>query len=411
MEYLFLFALCAIFFYPTLKYGYVVDDSEHQKNMKIWYKSNSPKKFWQSITYGCLGICPKWVDHAITTFLNFVIASLICALFNPLSAIIYTIHPTNHQLTLWLNGRRYQLALILGLISTIFPFVGFIAFPMGMFIHVSILPFVFISAIINQTWLPILWALPALFAVKHIKAWIKRRYSIQPTEVHKKFEWGKIILSIKCLSSYWKDTILPTKLSMFNEEYWGLELEGNRKNMYSINAHFWLSVAFLLIIHVGVWLIDRSFLKWAFLFDLSVLQWLPLWKNPVQLYASRYASIAMVFGCLLLSQVIPQPWNMLYLGYIGTLTLNNMGMYKNVYSYFFLHMLHQPNNMAAHWYAIHGFNNQSMWFQKTNKQADALMNDVYSRTAGFLWVLNHKHFDMIHEEVYRKFQINYEERK
>lgn len=405
MEYLALITLVPLFFSPTLFFGYVVDDIEWQRKMKFFWKirDRKPLAFWKKITYGCTGACPLWVDHLITITLHTLNCLCICYLFGYMAAIIYAVHPTNHQISIWLNGRRYQLSIFLSLISIINPYVGFIAYPLALWIHPISAPAFILSAVINLSYIPLLWLIIGSLFYGHIEKWTKNRFKIQDNEIFQKFEWGKITLSIKCLALYWYDALIPFNIKMFQPQIWGMELTGNRKRMYDLNVHFWLSIAFLSAIHVGVWLVDSSSLKWAILFDLCLFQWLPIWKNPVQLYANRYSGLAMVFYGVLFVKLFYSiaPFLVLYLGMV---TLKDMHMYRDVYAYMFSQIIRMEHNMPAHWYAMNGFHGHVEFFLKKGNAGDAYMNDCYGKSVGFMWCLNNSKYDMIHDALTKKIQ-------
>lgn len=401
MEYLFIAIFVFLFFSQTFFYGYVLDDIDWQRKMKLFWKDKNKKQFIKYITYGALGVVPAKIDHLITIVFNIINALLITYIFGYFAALLYTIHPSNHQTTIWLNGRRYQIALMFSLLCLINPYISLLAFPIAFYVHPISSPILIISCITHQSFIPLLSLLPCLFFINHYKTWLKGRFYIQNGEIFQKFELGKLIMSIKCFATYWYDAIIPFNIKMFHPHLWGIELEGNRKRMYDLNAHFWLSIAFLLAIHVGVWIVDRSCLKWAVLFDLCLLQWLPIWKNPVQLYANRYAGLAMVFFCVLVVKLFYSavPYYALYLGMV---TLKDMYMYRDVYMYYFSHLLRMPHSMNAHWYAINGLYSHAEFFMNQNKLAEVIMNDCYGKSAGFMWCINHPKPDMIHEVLNKK---------
>lgn len=122
-----------VLFARTIFFGIVIDDIDwyakisrgdldwnkytHLKRPYAWYRFITDR-LYAGGTFGT----NTTVDHTITLALHIITCILIYFTFGVstvsyLTAILYSIHPTNHQTSIWLNGRRYALINILALIS------------------------------------------------------------------------------------------------------------------------------------------------------------------------------------------------------------------------------------------------------------------------------------------------------
>lgn len=106
MSFIVIILTILILYYPTLSYGLVIDDIEWYARIRNGlFKTNPWLRLYGSGTFG-LNVA---LDHAITLFLHIITCVLIYLALNPLTAMLYSCHPSNHQTAVWINGRRYAL--------------------------------------------------------------------------------------------------------------------------------------------------------------------------------------------------------------------------------------------------------------------------------------------------------------
>lgn len=426
-SYLIIIVFNLILFFKTLKYGLAVDDNgswSHTQHAKKWKKESLSGKINRIsiLLYGAGLFRDNEKDHLFTMVLVTIFSCLLYACFgNIWLSLLWSSHPINNQVTIWLNGRRYLISLVLAMLAYKFMAFGFILYPLSLWFH-PISAAVLIAGIIKNP-LALTWIIPCILIIPKYKYWISQRWLIQDLKEYKIFNWRKISLAIRCLSEYWKHLVFPTKFAMYHPEIWGIaELEGNRQRNYAFDRVFWLCVLFLFLLGVIGWLGGSSCLLWAIMACFSVIQWSGIWKSPTQLWAQRYASLFSIFGILYILEAIklvPQ-WELtiklMFLLYYITITLKDMGMYRNFYTFFLHHAIMNTHNQNAHYYATVGFNNQAIFFYREKNQLNSLMNDAFSCACGFHWVLHNKTPDLIHDFMGKKLEtkrtkVNYEDEK
>jgi len=86
----------------TLRYGLVIDDIEWYEKIRQGIFQRAPF----TRLYSHYGL-PHPIEHSITLTLH-IITVLLISQISPLTALLYSCHPCNHQTAIWLNGRRYS---------------------------------------------------------------------------------------------------------------------------------------------------------------------------------------------------------------------------------------------------------------------------------------------------------------
>ena len=131
-------------YWRTLSYGLVIDDIDWYRKIKSGQCDNrfSPNRsmpWWKVLANklygaGTFGLNYR-IDHITTLTLHIITAVLISTVFNPIAAILWSVHPCNHQTAIWLTGRRYQILNIAVLMGLVLHF--YIIFPilMGGVLH------------------------------------------------------------------------------------------------------------------------------------------------------------------------------------------------------------------------------------------------------------------------------------
>lgn len=127
-------ALILATYYKTLSYGLVIDDIDYfrayRQNGQYW-------TLWMRFLYGSSPSLSILTNHIITLTLHIITCLLLCHI-SPVAALLFAIHPCNHQTAVWLNGRRY-----------------------------SVLNILFLVILITHTW----WILPPLLLIVSKFAW------------------------------------------------------------------------------------------------------------------------------------------------------------------------------------------------------------------------------------------------
>lgn len=418
--YLIITAFTLALLFPSMKHQLSVDDANSRetatksKKLLLTTKRHFLKRL-ASILYGAGTIRNIQYDHLLRLILVLITVNLIYLVSNNIwISLIWVAHPINSQLTLWLNGRRYLISMILGLLAFKFTYTGIILFPIAVFFHpVSIV--VFFASLIIKGKITLLWLLGTPFMYWRLEDWYRERFKIQPFEEYQVFRLGKISLAIRTLGEYFIRTIIPHSFTMYHPTIWGLsELMENKKGNYAFNASFFGYTAVIVSILTVGWLTSRSCLIGAFLAILAVFQWLNIWKSVTQLWAERYACYFSIFVLYFLMQIIdvwsPKDftylWKMSFLTWCVCITLKEMKTYRNFYTFFLNQVFNQPNNLNLCYTAVQASNDNIEAYMKENKMIDVAMNDALGMAYGFHWVIHHKQADMIHEFMNQKLGLS-----
>lgn len=363
--------------------------------------------YLSSMIYGA-GLCRTlWQDHVLKIVLTATIGCMLLWCFNVWVALLWVAHPINNQLTVWLNGRRYQVSLLLGLLSYKLPIAGFILFPIAVYIHPISAPILIVTAV-TVTPVAWLWSIPALLNIKHLVRWTKARLDIQPFEIYKTFNWGKPIMAVKCLAEYFRHCLFPTGFTMYHPQIWGVaELEGNKARNYAVNAQFWLCVAFVALIScIGV-IVGGTCLIGLLIAFVGILPWLGIVINPTQLWAQRYASLMSIGTSMFtygLCSLIGEQYLIGIVLVYSIITLKDMSMYKDIFSFFHHHALHQPHNQNSAYFGAVGLNNYAVQARKEKKPNEAAIFASNSMALSLMWCIRNPQPDMIHQFALKQIE-------
>jgi hypothetical protein len=308
LESLFIVALVFLVYCRTFNFGIIVDDMRRHEGIKkgdleagkIWRRIE--KRLYGFGTLAYKNKDGKWTvnyvhDRILTTSLYALICVLVYWAFGHnqislLAAVLCALNPANNQVSLWANGRRYAINIILVLLMVL---IG----PWGLFLYP-------LTAIFQVTALlsPIIYgpgALVALLPILYLswpdlKGKIKARMDVLHNSDMRDFTLKKLIPITKVFGLYMKKMVFPGRTMMIYPDlfYWGMTEKGN-KDAYSFNASFYFGLTcFVASLAVAVVLIKSSML-WLWVFTiLAVLQWSGF-LTITQVYADRYIALPSVF--------------------------------------------------------------------------------------------------------------------
>ena len=415
MEYLICIGFTIALYIRTLSYGYVVDDLQQYVLCQTYYKdthylmTDPLRRIWKVI-YGAGLFKRAYSDHLFTLALTATITCLIYALFNNIwIALLWCAHPMHNQINIWLNGRRYQVSIILGLVSCLLPALGFVTYPLAVFFHPISIPFIFIATVFKSP-LCLLWVIPALLNYKWIKKWIVSRFNIQNFKEYKEFKVEKIVLAVKCIGQYILSFLIPKGFTMYHPTLWGIsQLKGNKYRAYKINLDFFISLGVILLTLALPIFVDRSLIVGAFLAILALSQWSNLIITPVQIWAQRYSGVANIMFLWTLINMIDYlptfysaPVKCILLTAYVVITLKDMPMYRDVYSFMEYHTTLQPFNQNAHWYAMKSYDNNEQLYLSEKNNDMALINAMNSMATGMKWTIRNNNNDFIGQYLEQK---------
>lgn len=362
MEILILCVFNILVYYRTLNYGLVMDDmqwfAKREKegfikikdikklhDLKSWFD----QRFYSGTTFGT----DIKKEHAFTIFLHTMICVLIYLTLgvNHISfwaAMLYACHPINNQTSIWLNGRRYAINIILVLMMMLIPILSPILYLMTGLLQVTAF-FAPTILIAHSLWIMALIPLFIAIGWKKINSKCNSRISPLANGDLKNFRWSRLIVVVKTFGFFVSKMIFPQVCCMqypdrFN---WGLTQEGN-KNAYAIDKDFSKGIFFIILfLSLIVFLPNLSFKSIAIFTFLAILQWcaiLPI----VQILSDRYMSLPNVFMMFFLSYlssfsgIFYIPIMVLIIAYYLLCLSIVMPMYKNIMSYYDYHIHNHP---------------------------------------------------------------------
>ncbi len=262
-----------------------------------------------------------------------------------LGSILYLINPVNNQTTIWSNGRRYALSILLVLIAWKFPLLSLIAYPAAMFIGVSalLMPVLFLF---TKYWAIALIALVIGAIVNYhriLKIFVSRKSEFIDGNENQAIKWQKIILYIKSVGYNLIHCIFPIKPAMYHDFlfYFSANKQGAKEG-YSLNADFYKGVVALSLIAYLVIVQNDIYAFWFLIF-------ISPWCNLIQVTmnaSDRYCSLPNVGVMIVLAhylEMLPSPYNWIAVTFFATLYVSKYMPLFRAYTAienFYLYHLH-----------------------------------------------------------------------
>lgn len=293
------------------------------------------------------------VEHAFTIFLHTTVCVLMYHVLgnNHVSfwaAMLYACNPINNQTSLWLNGRRYVINIILVLSMLAFPMMAPLLYISTGLFQVT----AFFSPILLMKLSPwFILLIPIFLAIgwKEINARCKKRTKCMAPGDLVNFKPTRIIMVIKTFGFFFFKMLIPGVCSMQYPDrlFWGLTKEGN-KDAYAINGDFWKGMASMVIIGVIIALAPQNARFYAIFMGLAILQWSAL--LPItQILSDRYCSLPNVFVMFFMSYfthmsgIFYIPIMVVFMAYYLACLSVVMPMYKDLNAYYTYHMEFFPH--------------------------------------------------------------------
>lgn len=378
MHILIIVVLCLILYIRTMKFLLIADDL-------AWYlKNKNGWRSWKDVNWGNLKdtlVNPLYggftfgrnvsLDHLFSIFLHTVIAVMIYMAFgaNDVSfwaAILYACNPINNQTSIWLNGRRYaiNIILVLGMImvsnlSHGWAYAG-VLYWLTSFFQVTAI-FAPILLVGKYPWIALGVALFVAYKGREIFNKVSQRYKIVHDDDRKKFTPKRLIIIVKVYGHYFFKIFFPGICAMTYPtlHFWGQTKEGN-KDAYSINVDFIKGILAFICSGVILFLIPIHYRALAIFMVLSLLQWCAI-IPIVQDLADRYAGVPTVFAMFFLSYFAHQYAGvyaitilMAFVAYYIPMLLTVMKMYHSegarwTYQRYYFPQLPAPLKYEAEW--------------------------------------------------------------
>jgi hypothetical protein len=385
--------LVIVLYWRTLFFSIVIDDIRQlegktfrDERFKTYFKWNDPFRSlidWVTTRLYGAGTFPFWkkcacqghqngnvcqrcrgkgysnefnliLEHGFTILLNIAISCLIYLSFGKtqvsfIAAILYAANATNNQTSIWMNGRRYAINIILMLCLIL---TG----PWGLPIYLAT-PIFQISAVFS----PVLWGglwwllVPALVGLNfnRIRNFYNNRMAAIVNDDMRSFTPKRITVCIRTLGFYFGKMIAPGKVLMIYPflDCWGMTKEGNKK-AYSFDMYFWGGLFAIISGAAGLaYFQGAERCWWAFMY-LSTIQWCNILTSN-QTAADRYASLPNVFMMYFVSKIIniafgiyALPAAALLLGYYMSNLNVTLTMFKDITTFYNYHSFYYPDNVT-----------------------------------------------------------------
>jgi len=340
MEYLIVILTSIYLYLPTLFNSPVVDEKWGRDRIMSGKKIPFKNRFYGAGTF--LNI---YLDRAFTIILYTLLCTLVVRMAGLWAGLLFCANPINNQISMWMNGRRYCINIIIALSVLCYPIFLFPLFFItpALQINVIALPFI-LPLFTGEISIPIIMIIICALIYKIVIRRIKSRWNIVPEGEKKEISMNKLIVIVKTLGFYLINSLCPTPKNMFYSylQSFGVDHNGNKK-AYSIDKDFWVSVTALsLFICTGIFskniIVSVCVLSWFFAMAPSC--------NIVtytQTIADRYASFANVFLMIAVANILPIYATVaLFTAYILR-TIDQIKMYKSQEHLSQWHLHHQPD--------------------------------------------------------------------
>lgn len=349
-----------IVYFRTLSYDMVIDDNCRRFHIKDLPK-NWFKRLYRNTHYSGYGGLSLPIDHLF----NIVLHTLCCITIysclgkNDLSfitALLFSIHPVNNQVSIWLNGKRYSIVAMLILLSWAFKPQGIIFYLISPLWHFGGVPAVLLYLFSPHRWVLWLLLVPLIISYKTVLDKVGTRWERIPWGEVKIFKPRKFVILFKMFGYVFLHCLLPRRMSFYHMfmERFGFSDKDN-KYWYSLNKDFWIGLP----VTIGV--VTLMIMNWnnpigfgLFWWIIFMLPWLQFPISLTQAISERTYYLPLIGLCYALSYVLrgyPYITIILFTYYLVKLWFY-MPAYKNLEE-FYRYALHEfPDHFRARGHII-----------------------------------------------------------
>lgn len=314
-------ALGLLFYARTLRFGLVVDDIDRLNKgplktpidlLNFFRGSNAVKVPWE-------------IDHAVSLAIHLIVCALLSLYTRWEVGLLFCFHPATLQVSTWLNGKRYGIALFIALLAA----------------HTKFLPIALLSPFWQYGGAPsvlytrfwdirsLLIALLAsyLFRKGWYAVWYRMKKRAQQFTFHparRGYIPGKWRLWVKIYGTYFWGGLIPNTPAFFYPEFDQYTLsKKDDDEAFSVNWTFWRGLAAVVATGLCLYLPQtRPGILW---FLAYIAMWLHIGPHLTQAYADRYLYFALP-GLMMI--VFQTPLWPLLLGYYAAMTWVGGQQYK-----------------------------------------------------------------------------------
>ena len=194
MEYLILFFVSLLIYFPTFKYGLVVDDVSTHRGIdkcKMQYR-----KFPLRIVGILNGVAPiqnVFIDRCLTFSLHTICCMLIYKVFNSLPvSLLFLVNVSNNQGSLWLNGKRYVVNTIICLLALLYTPIGILLWFITPYFQASAVTFPIVIALKGYWYLAFLVPTALFVGQGFLLRWASGKYKSSKVKEYTHVTYKKI---------------------------------------------------------------------------------------------------------------------------------------------------------------------------------------------------------------------------
>ena len=299
------------------------------------------------------------VEHGFTIFLHILICNLIYLSLGHnqvslIAALLYSVNPTNTQTSIWMNGRRYAVNIVLMLLIVLIGPRGLGLYPMTTLFQINA---IFTPVLLGSWWWLVIPAEVALNRKRFVSFYNHRMSTIVNDDMRKWHFPGRVIVVIRTAGFYISQMVWPRRNMMIYKflHDWGMTAKGNSA-AYALDRYFWIGTAAIVGSIAASFLFKGQDLYFLAFLVLSLGQWCNV-LTATQTAADRYVSLANVFMMYFLAKLITlTPYTLpiaaLFFGYYLSQILSHIIMYKDIQTFYDYHNFYEPSNVTARKFEI-----------------------------------------------------------
>lgn len=244
-----------IFYFKTLRYGYVSDDVSVYVTQQKEFSS-----IYHKILYWIEGRI-RWnpqFDHALTTLIHSLVCVGIYLGFGKnnisfLAALLFSFNPANNQASVWVAGRPYAMPALFLTWTLAIPVLGPAFLVLATHYNAGFLaPIAFLGSPIPfmLAFAPLAWATNFSQFKRNVKQKIDREMFKEDRE----FKMSKFVLAIKTFGYYTTISLIPFKTSFYHNFLQSAAGVGKEKAYTMKDKYFFLGLIYLIAI-LSYWII------------------------------------------------------------------------------------------------------------------------------------------------------------
>lgn len=357
--------VCLVSYYSTMRNSHIIDDIGNYRRRVLEMEKFSFKnrikggikglvRFIHERLYGCCTFTLNiQIDNLFRLSLFALCSVMIYYAFgqNTVSfwaAILYAINPINNQVSMWSNGRRYLINVILVMAMLLLgPLYGTILYPLTLFFHVTAL---FSVVVYYSPWPLLAMAAMAVIAFPSLRVKIRNRFRMVFDQDRLAFTPKRLVIIIKHYGHFFFKMIFPGVCQLVYSKlyYWGITARGN-KDAYSFNRDFYQGIAAIVLSGLLFWILPDSLRGYALFMFIGTLQWcaiIPCTQDLADRYVSVPTAFMMFFVSYLLLTYLPQA-SMAIISCLIVYYLVNLNtvkrMYRSIWDFFEYQKFYSPD--------------------------------------------------------------------